>query len=42
MNRTTENEDGTVDDPGRDGWVALLLVVVICLLAVGRHCGIAS
>jgi hypothetical protein len=41
MNRTNEDEDGTMDDPGRDGWIALLLIVVICLLAVGRHYGIA-
>lgn len=36
----TEDEDGTTVEFGRDGWVAVLLIVVIALLALWQHHGI--
>ena len=37
MSETTENDDRTTDEPGRDGWVAVLLIMVITLLALGHN-----
>jgi hypothetical protein len=40
MAETTEDDDRAVDEPGRDGWVAVLLIVVIALVAFGHYHGI--